>query len=70
LINGQKEGNFDPLRGDENLRDGEGIYENKTPLIGYVLGSNSTQLKIHSLRGEKTLHILRFGSPIIKFLTN
>ncbi len=43
------------------------IYENEVPLVGYVLSSNNAQLKVFSVKNDKTKHILRFGSPIIKF---
>ena len=48
----------------------KGIYEDEIPLVGYVLNSNNSQLKIFSVKNEKTKHVLRFGSKILKFQTN
>ena len=44
-----------------------GVYDNEAPLIGYTTTQNEDMLKIYSLKSDKSLHILRFGSAVIKF---
>lgn len=46
------------------------LFENDMPLIGYTVIMNSSQLKIYSLKTERTKHTLRFGSPVVKFKTS
>ena len=65
------EGNFHDQHEQESLKEGEhGIYDQMTPLVGYTLRTNSCLLKMYSLRIDKSLHVIRFNSPVIKFQTN
>jgi hypothetical protein len=56
--------------GDYMSCDSVGVYDNEVPLVGYIISANNTQLKIFSVKNEKTKHIFRFGSPVIKFQSN
>jgi hypothetical protein len=53
--------NLDPIE------DGIGVYDHLAPLLGYTTNANQCLLKIFSIKSDKTLHILRFSSSIIKF---
>jgi hypothetical protein len=54
----------------EELYD-EQVYEELAPLVGYTMNSSQSSLiKLHSLRADKTLHIFRFTSPVVKFLSS
>ncbi len=51
-----------------NMAEGEsGLYDHLTPLVGYTLKSNQSLLKMFSMRNNKSLHVIRFNSPVIKF---
>jgi len=45
----------------------QGVFDHQAPLVGLVSQSQSQVLKIYSLKSEKTVHVLRFCSPIAKF---
>ncbi|CDW73531.1 UNKNOWN [Stylonychia lemnae] len=45
----------------------EGVYDNMTPLVAYTTIQNQSMLKIYSLKCDRSLHVLRFNSPITKF---
>jgi hypothetical protein len=43
-----------------------GEFDHHAPLLAYCQAYQPKILKIYSLRNDKTLHVFRFGSPIIK----
>lgn len=43
-----------------------GEFDSQAPLLAYTTSNQPKILKIFSLKCDKTLHIYRFGSPIIK----
>ena len=47
-----------------------GVFDQAAPLVGYSQMNAPAILKLYSLREDKTKHILRFGSQIIKFQTS
>ncbi len=46
-----------------------GVFDSEVPLVAYTTSYQSMMLKIHSLRNDRTIHVLRFGSPVLKFMT-
>jgi hypothetical protein len=44
-----------------------GVFDHLAPLVGLVSAHATTMLKLYSLRTDKTIHALRFCSPITKF---
>lgn len=58
---------------DDNFfdeREEQGVYDDMTPVVGYTSVSNTCALKIYSLKCDRTLHVFRFNSPVVKFQTN
>jgi len=46
-----------------------GVFDHLAPLVGFTSAFQTSSLKLYSLRADKTIHIFRFASPIVKFLT-
>ena len=47
-----------------------GVFDHYAPLVAFTSHGQASILKVFSLNANKTVHVWRFGSAIIKFLTN
>jgi len=45
----------------------DGVYDHFAPFLGIKKFTNEDMLKLYSMKEDRTVHVLRFTAPVIKF---
>lgn len=53
--------------GGGSIGDNCSVYDQEAPLVAFTSHGQASMLKVFSLRKDKTVHVWRFNSAILKF---